>query len=285
MDKQGSVVKTTSVELPALGFMDSSAERGPQNRQALVSLPESSGTKANANPAEKWRPLFRPPTALLFFLDDTGRGGEFVRLKSDSFCVGREEGDYLVPHDSGISTRHLEIQRVTQSGAYHWYVCDLDSTNGTFVKVDEAILKHGQEIYLGSRRYRFDAAPHGKNSALGSQGPGRKATQQWQVSEINKPESFSPSLVEITPEGDGEKHLLDSLEQSIGSDDSSCGVAIRNDPFVDPMHGLIVCRDNGDWYIEDSESTNGTWVRIDKLRIREKAMFLIGEQRFVLGVL
>jgi hypothetical protein len=70
--------------------------------------------------------------------------------------VGRASAcDVLVTHPS-ISRRHA----VLVPGERGWSIQDLGSTNGTRVngqRVDAAPLRAGDEIRLGSARFRFDA--------------------------------------------------------------------------------------------------------------------------------
>src|SRR5947209_14794544 len=102
-----------------------------------------------------FRPLRRPLMAYLCILDDGSEDGEWIRLCNDKTVLGRNDGDILFGDDSMVSNRHAEIARVNEGGRQSWYLTDLDSTNGTYVRVSEALLRDGQELLLGSRRYRF----------------------------------------------------------------------------------------------------------------------------------
>ena len=79
-----------------------------------------------------------------------------VRIRPNSFVIGRVEGDLTIPHDGGISGRHAEISRRYENGEHCWYLKDLQSTNGTFVRAATVILSHEQEFLIGSRRFRFE---------------------------------------------------------------------------------------------------------------------------------
>jgi pSer/pThr/pTyr-binding forkhead associated (FHA) protein len=68
------------------------------------------------------------------------------------FVVGRDEGTLAIPDDQFLSRRHLSVRQ--WEGAY--YLTDLDSSNGTFVRVrGEVELKAGDYIMLGSQVFRF----------------------------------------------------------------------------------------------------------------------------------
>src|SRR6202040_1954451 len=76
-----------------------------------------------------FRPVRRPPMAMLCLLDD-GRGeGEWIRLRKDVTVIGRSEGDVVIPHDASMSGRHVAIARHADKGRFRWHVSDLESTN------------------------------------------------------------------------------------------------------------------------------------------------------------
>ena len=62
-----------------------------------------------------------------------------------------------------MSSRHAEVVRQFEKGQFRWHLADLQSTNGTYVRIPGKVpLKHGQEMLLGGGRFRFDAAPQGQ---------------------------------------------------------------------------------------------------------------------------
>lgn len=71
---------------------------------------------------------------------DVSRGGSFI--------LGRGKAD-IVLADEKVSSRHAELKFF---GPGHFYVCDLASTNGTFlngVRVDRRRFGHEDELRLG----------------------------------------------------------------------------------------------------------------------------------------
>src|SRR5262249_24579521 len=91
----------------------------------------SPGTDQDTQP---FRPTMRPSMALLTVLDDGDDTGEALRIRGGSFVLGRVEGDFVIPHDGGMSGRHAQISRRFENGEYRWFLKDLQSTNGTFVR-------------------------------------------------------------------------------------------------------------------------------------------------------
>ena len=99
---------------------------------ALVQVTSVAGAPGDAT---AYRPSLRPAMALLYVLDDGEDTGEIVRIRPSSFVIGRVDGNLTIPHDGGISGRHAEISRRLENGEHCWYLKDLQSTNGTFVRL------------------------------------------------------------------------------------------------------------------------------------------------------
>jgi pSer/pThr/pTyr-binding forkhead associated (FHA) protein len=231
-----------------------------------------------------FRPLRRPPIALLCILDDASDDGEWLRLRSEQYVIGRTDGQILIPHDPMISGRHAELSRRLESGRQRWYLTDLGSTNGTYVRIGDAVLKHGQELLIGNHRYRFEAAS--PSAALAEEGADAgdnpRRTSGWQS--ISADQLF-PSLVELTVKGEGERSVLNGAENWLGRDEARCNIVITDDPFVSPRHARIYRDPKGRWHAENGTTLNGTWLRIDSMALDTACQFQLGEQRFILKVL
>jgi pSer/pThr/pTyr-binding forkhead associated (FHA) protein len=227
-----------------------------------------------------FRPLLRPPLALLCIMDDGRDDGEWLRLRRERTVIGRTEGDVVIAHDTLLSSRHAEISRQADQGRYRWYLTDLQSTNGTFVRVSGALLRHGQEMLIGGRLYRFDAAPQG--TALAEAVPddaGPQKTRGWQSV---SPNDLIPSLIELTPERtEAQRHYMPKADHWIGSDSAESSIVIANDPLINPRHVRIFRDGKGRWHVECGKSVNGTWLRVDRMALETSCQFQLGEQRFL----
>ena len=126
-----------------------------------------------------YRPSLRPSMALLYVLDDGDDSGEIVRIRASSFVIGRVEGNLTIPHDGGISGRHAEISRRYENGEHCWYLKDLQSTNGTFVRASTVILSHEQEVLIGGGRFRFEV-PDGRRTRRPVIESAANATRKWE---------------------------------------------------------------------------------------------------------
>jgi len=226
-----------------------------------------------------FRPMRRPPMALLCILDDGRQAGEWVRIRVDHVVLGRDEGDVVIPHDGLMSGQHAELTRRLEDGRHRWFLTDLQSTNGTYVRISHALLKHNQELLIGSHRYRFDAAPQGP--ADHSDNKKTKKTRDWDPLVATE---LIPTLVELTAQGDGNRFFLPKAENWLGRDANSCAIAV-NDPLVSPRHARFFRDPKGRWQVENANALNGTWLRVEEMALAGACQFQLGEQRFLLRVL
>lgn len=230
---------------------------------ARAGAPAREPTPPPASSAVPYRPSHRPPMALLTVLFDGREEGDIVALRTDRTLIGRTEGEVIIPHDGMVSSRHAEITRLFDKGRWRWFLTDLGSTNGTFVRVTTVQLKHEQEFLLGARRYRFDA-PSQTGPAAGKQG------------------DHFPSVVELKTTTTGQRYFLEQEEHWIGSEPGQASIVIADDPMVSPNHARIIKDTKGRWILENAGSQNGVWIRIHRIPIEGTAQFQIGEQRFIL---
>jgi pSer/pThr/pTyr-binding forkhead associated (FHA) protein len=231
---------------------------------------------------QPFRPSHRPTMALLVALDDGDETGETIRIRDGRFVIGRVDGDLVIPHDGAISSRHAEITRRLENGQFNWYLKDLQSSNGTFVRVSRALLGPQQEILLGSRHYRFETtAPL---VAAETQGP-PNATRKWQTdSAVGIPHGDDAALVEQAPQGDGKRFALSGTELWVGRDSRQCSIAI-DDAMLSPRHARLYRDSRGRWHIENAQSLNGLWLRISEIPLERGGHFQCGEQRFLVKIL
>lgn len=261
-------------------------EQAPAARAGSPPTVREQGPAAAPAPAPPnaapFRPIRRPPMALLTVLDDGREEGEVVRLRKDTFIIGRSTGDLVIPHDSMMSSRHAEISRKNDKGRWRWLLTDLQSTNGTYVRVASAILKHEQEFLLGSKRYRFDAAPPGADAGKEAADAGGHKTRGWQAV---APADLVPSFVELTPQGPGQRYFLDRADHWLGLDPAQCSVVLAGDPMISPRHARLY-KDAAKqrWVLENAGAHNGIWLRVNRIPIEGTGHFQLGEQRFTLKV-
>lgn len=232
----------------------------------------------------RFRPQHRPPTAVLWVMDDDQQSAERFRIRGSTYSIGRVRADLLLPHDEQVSTTHAEICRRLENGRYFWYLRDLDSTNGTFVKLAKARLRPQREFRIGGRRFSFAGDPAGPPVEANGRVEAHdettsRETHAW-VATPNADDGPA-MLVDMTggkPKGTYPLVKTETGDLWIGRDRTSCWLTL-DDPMVSPRHARLYLDSEG-WVLEDADSLNGTWLRVDELRLATGSEFELGEQRF-----
>jgi pSer/pThr/pTyr-binding forkhead associated (FHA) protein len=99
-----------------------------------------------------------PPTSALLVVQRGPNAGSRFLLDADSTTAGRSTRSDIFLDDVTVSRRHVVFER---SGA-QFTVGDAGSLNGTYVnreRVDQALLKAGDEVQIGKFRLTFHPSP------------------------------------------------------------------------------------------------------------------------------
>ncbi|HEV8066208.1 MAG TPA: FHA domain-containing protein [Planctomycetaceae bacterium] len=257
---------------------------GSQMAQTLQSSKKQAEPKRDpaADRARAFQPLFRPPMALLDIIDDGGESEESVRIRGEALTIGRSQGDVVIPHDGQMSGMHAKISRRLENRGYEWFLSDLNSRNGTFIRVARVPLADGQMFLLGSHRYVYRAAATPAAAAPADRPAG---TQGWQTVSPADLARLTPTLVRLNPDGAEKPFPLMSDQVTLGQDPAVCGIVLDDDPAVSTLHAKIRRDERGGLVLEDANSRNGIWLAIQEHRFRKSIRFQLGEQRFRLRIL
>jgi pSer/pThr/pTyr-binding forkhead associated (FHA) protein len=226
-----------------------------------------------ADPFERAvRPVLRPVIPILTVLDDgTFADGENFRLRSDTFVIGRTDGDLVIPIDRTLSGSHAEIRRVENRGPADWMLVDLETSNGTFVRVTSASFFADTIVILGSRRFRLNQ-PFADLRAQSGQ-----STQALDMAV--SPTDLWPTLTETGSSSTALKFPLQQQRVTVGRLGGGCDISI-DDPHLARHHATISRAANGAWQIRPEKTTNGVWVNVCSVKLTSHCYFRCGEQLF-----
>lgn len=219
-----------------------------------------------------FRPTLRPPVPVLTILDDgSQQHGECLRLRGESFTIGRTTGDLRIANDPAISGQHVSIRRVPWKGGYQWQLMDLGSINGTFVRCRRAVLHPEAIAVLGTRRFRlrYPLVPRlGGNPA---------ATRH--VDHGASLHDGYPTLVEAAPKAGGVEVPLRVDDLTIGRAGGGADIEL-DDPLLAHRHAHLGRHRDGTWVITAEITRNGVWVSISTVALTGDCFFRCGEQMF-----
>lgn len=213
----------------------------------------------------------RSPTPRLVTLLKDGSEGRSIPLIEKDADVGGTEGDITFPDDPYISPRHARV--LCRAGTYS--VRDLDSTNGVYVRLREAVELHDRDMLLvGQQVLRFELLSDGELPL----GP----AFQHGVMVFGTPEvARFARLVQYTTEGVArDVHYLFRDETVIGRENGD--IVFTDDPFLSRRHAAIRVDHAGRRFLlSDLGSSNGTALRIRGEHVLKDAdQFRIGRHLF-----
>jgi pSer/pThr/pTyr-binding forkhead associated (FHA) protein len=200
-----------------------------------------------------------------------GSDGQAFPISADQLDIGSREGAVVLKEDPYVSPRHARLSR--EGGK--WYVVDLGSVNGIYLKVQgKRALTDGDLILLGQQVLRFEVVMEAEQAL-------RPALQHG-VALFGTPQAprFA-RLCQRTVEGvTRDVYHLYRSEVSMGRE--TADIVFADDPFLSRRHAVIRLQPGADgaraFSVEDAGSSNGTFVAI---RGRER---LVGGEVLRIGL-
>ena len=132
---------------------------------------EREGPVVGLSSAERAAVAALPPTSALLIMQRGPSAGARFLLDADRTMAGRSPSADIFLDDVTVSRKHVEFVR-EQDG---FVVRDVGSLNGTYVnrtRIEQAVLRAGDEVQIGKFRMTFHPSPvrpaHG--STAGDQG-------------------------------------------------------------------------------------------------------------------
>ncbi len=83
----------------------------------------------------------------LIRINDKGKAGQHYLLRKETVVVGRENGDIYFPEDGFLSSSHIKLSRRENK----YYMADLGSSNGTFIRIKQPTKLNNNDIILIGR--------------------------------------------------------------------------------------------------------------------------------------
>ena len=148
---------------PATGGPDTTMSLHPITGPESVETPESGLSSADRTAIE----ALPGGSALLVVQRGPNSGARFL-LDSDKTTAGRRPDSDIFLDDVTVSRRHAEFLR--RSGGV-FAVRDVGSLNGTYVqrdRIDEVVLRDGDEVQIGKYRMVFHPSP--RSGGAGAEG-------------------------------------------------------------------------------------------------------------------
>ena len=215
------------------------------------------------------------PFAHLVVIAQDGSPGREYPLVGDQTDIGREEGSITLPNDPYVSPRHCRIVR--KSGRF--YVRDLDSVNGVYVRLREPKnLEHADLVLVGLEVLRFEVVSDAEKAL----GPAVERGTQLFGSPAS---SRYARLGQRTVEGVARDVFYLSREETVIGRESG-DIVFTGDPFMSRRHAAITRdpRDNS-FILRDLGSSNGTYLKIrGEIELRSGDHVRIGQHLFRLDI-
>ncbi len=143
---------------------------GPETTMSLppVGLPEATEAAESGLSATDRTAIDALPdgSALLVVQRGPNTGARFL-LDSETTTAGRRPDSDIFLDDVTVSRRHAEFVR-RPGGVFA--VRDVGSLNGTYVqrdRIDEVVLRHGDEVQIGKYRLVFHPSPRSGGAGVG----------------------------------------------------------------------------------------------------------------------
>lgn len=209
-----------------------------------------------------------PWEIFMISINEDGSDGIVIQLEFLETTVGRE-GDTRFPTDAFLSPKHARLH--IEKGKL--FIEDLYSLNGTFLKLrDEVKLTPGDTFLMGRQVLRFERfeqsiSPKTKSSDgtryMGSPAPGGN----YKILQVG-----IGGVVQNV-------YCLPESGAVLGREKGD--IIFPHDKFMSSRHAQIYTGDDGNCYLVDLTSSNGTWIKIwEKTQLRHNDYIFMGQQLF-----
>lgn len=271
-DSQASLSDTpeaTGVETPSDNVSDAAPAASAEAPAVVEATPEPSAPAAispSADTSEVGR--------LVLINPDRSIGGTFL-LQAGANLIGRTTGAELFANDEYISPEHAIITVQNKTAV----VKDLGSVNGVFYRITEIEeLQSGDYVRFGKSIFVFESVESFRKLVEGNEDgtsvSGGRPTNLWgRLARVSGPVGFNAA---------SNAWVLSADETVIGRERGD--IVLNDDNYVSGTHARIF-RHEGRVFVEDLQSSNGTFKRIRGERaIGNLTQLMIGDRPYRLQI-
>jgi pSer/pThr/pTyr-binding forkhead associated (FHA) protein len=185
---------------------------------------------------------------LILIRGEGGVDGLSYMLQGTEHLAGREDGQILFPEDSWLSPRHANF--VYEHGQL--VVKDEGSLNGVYVRVRAPVaLGYGDTFLCGEQLFKVEPAPRDTS--------GPAPDQTYFYSSPRKRYTYRVTQV-LTGGGLGLSFCATGTSVVIGREE--CDLNYPQDVYMSGSHAKVEMMGDGVFNLVDTDSKNGTYVRI-----------------------
>jgi len=217
----------------------------------------------------------------------------YVIRKGTSFSIGRLPDNDIVIENEAVSSKHTRI--ISKDEKY--YIDDLNSTNGTFVnkkKITFHMLRDEDIITIGKHELVFKMTDESVSEPIGAPKLSNGITSRDKTSVLNTVDhqeimaknihaSNKATLLIFRFKGKQiRKYILKHDKHLIIGRLPDNDIVIENEA-VSSKHAKIISKDE-EYYIDDLNSTNGTFVNKKKITshmLKDEDIISIGKHELV----
>ncbi len=190
-----------------------------------------------------------PGRAKLILIKGDSGDGVAYQLNGTEHVVGRAEGAILFPEDTLISPRHASF--IYRDGKL--FVRDEGSTNGIFMRIHDPVqIESGGLFLIGEQLLQIEASAPDFGPQPDSEGTYFYASPK-RASKMRLIQRLRGGEIGVIFRARGESI-------SIGREGND--VNFPDDPFISGHHAQIAIGADGRFTLTDSNSKNGTFVRV-----------------------
>ncbi|WP_182113911.1 MULTISPECIES: FHA domain-containing protein [unclassified Actinotalea] len=124
----------------------------------VIGAVESDAPRVGLSPEEHAAVAALPPTSALLIMQRGPSAGARFLLDADRTVAGRSPDADIFLDDVTVSRKHVEFVREREG----FVVRDVGSLNGTYVnrsRIEQAVLRAGDEVQIGKFRMTFHPSP------------------------------------------------------------------------------------------------------------------------------